>query len=47
MNELLIRSLAGIVLILLALGTAFLGGYYFAIFVALAFRMIAPSIFAT
>lgn len=36
MNELLIRSLAGIVLILLALGTAFLGGYYFAIFVALA-----------
>ena len=36
MNELLIRSLAGIVLILLALGTAFLGGYYFAVFVALA-----------
>ena len=36
MNELLIRSLAGFVLILLALGTAFLGGYAFAIFVALA-----------
>ena len=40
MNELLIRSLAGIVLILLALGTAFLGGYYFAIFVALASVML-------
>ena len=40
MNELLIRSLAGIVLILLALGTAFLGGYYFAIFAALASVML-------
>jgi phosphatidate cytidylyltransferase len=40
MNELLIRSLAGFVLILLALGTAFLGGYSFAIFVALASVMI-------
>jgi phosphatidate cytidylyltransferase len=35
MNELVIRSLAGFVLILLALGTAFLGGYTFAVFVAL------------
>jgi phosphatidate cytidylyltransferase len=40
MNELLLRSLAGAVLILVALGTAFLGGYYFAIFVALASVMI-------
>jgi phosphatidate cytidylyltransferase len=40
MNELLIRSLAGFVLILLALGTAFLGGYSFAVFVALASVMI-------
>ena len=40
MNELLIRSLAGIVLVLLALGTALLGGYYFALFVALASVMI-------
>lgn len=40
MNELLIRSLAGFVLILLALGTAFLGGYAFAVFVALASVMI-------
>lgn len=40
MNEFLIRSLAGFVLILLALGTAFLGGYAFAIFVALASVMI-------
>jgi phosphatidate cytidylyltransferase len=40
MNELVIRSLAGLVLILLALGTAILGGYYFAVFVALASVMI-------
>ena len=40
MNELLIRSLAGFVLILLALGTAFLGGYALAVFVALASVMI-------
>ena len=40
MNELFIRSLAGAVLILLALGTALLGGYYFAVFVALASVMI-------
>ena len=40
MNELLIRSVAGIVLILLAMGTAFLGGYAFAVFVALASVMI-------
>ena len=40
MNELLIRTLAGIVLILVALGAAFLGGYTFAIFVALASVMI-------
>lgn len=40
MNELLLRSLAGAVLILVALGTALLGGYYFAIFVALASVMI-------
>ena len=40
MNELVIRSLAGFVLILLALGTAFLGGYAFAVFVALASVMI-------
>ena len=40
MNELLIRSLAGFALILLALGAAFLGGYVFAVFVALASVMI-------
>ncbi len=40
MNELVIRSLAGAVLILLALGAAFVGGYTFAIFVALASVMI-------
>jgi phosphatidate cytidylyltransferase len=40
MNELLIRSLAGFVLILLALGAAFLGGYTFAILTALAAVMI-------
>ena len=40
MNELLVRSLAGFVLILLALGTAFIGGYPFAIFVALASVLI-------
>ena len=36
MSELLVRTIAGIVLMLLALSTAFLGGYVFAIFVALA-----------
>lgn len=36
MSEILIRSLAGFVLILLALGTAFLGGYAFAVFAAVA-----------
>lgn len=40
MNELLIRSLAGAVLILMAIGTALLGGYFFAVFVALASVMI-------
>lgn len=40
MNELLIRSLAGFVLILLALGAAFLGGYTFAVLTALASVMI-------
>ena len=40
MNELVVRSFAGLVLILLALGTAFLGGYSFAVFVALASVMI-------
>jgi phosphatidate cytidylyltransferase len=40
MNELAIRSIAGAVLILIALGAAFLGGYVFAIFVALAAVMI-------
>lgn len=40
MSELLIRSLAGVVLILLALGTAFLGGYAFAVFAALAAVLI-------
>lgn len=40
MNDLLIRSVAGFVLILLAIGTAFLGGYAFAVFVALASVMI-------
>jgi phosphatidate cytidylyltransferase len=40
MSELLIRSLAGAVLIVIALLTAFLGDYYFAIFVALASVMI-------
>ena len=43
MNELLIRSLAGFVLILLALGTAFLGGYSFAVFVALVFEEELPA----
>ena len=36
MSELLVRSLAGVALMLVAVGTAFLGGYVFAIFVALA-----------
>ena len=40
MNELLVRSLAGAILILIAIGAAFLGGYPFAIFVALAAVMI-------
>jgi phosphatidate cytidylyltransferase len=40
MNELLVRSFAAAVLILVALGTAFLGGYIFAVFVALAAVMI-------
>ena len=40
MNELLVRSLAGVVLILFALGAAFLGGYTFAVFVALASVML-------
>ena len=40
MNELLVRSLAGLVLIVLALGAAYLGGYVFAVFVALAAVMI-------
>jgi phosphatidate cytidylyltransferase len=40
MNDLLIRSVAGVVLILLALGTALLGSYYFAVFVALAAVMM-------
>jgi phosphatidate cytidylyltransferase len=40
MNELLIRSLAGMVLILLALGAAFLGGYTFAVMAALASVML-------
>ena len=40
MNELLIRSLAGAVLILIALVAAYLGGYVFAVFVALASVMI-------
>lgn len=40
MNDLLIRSLAGFVLILLALGAAFLGGYTFAVLTALASVMI-------
>jgi phosphatidate cytidylyltransferase len=40
MSELLIRSLAGAVLILLALGAAFLGGYAFAVLVALASVLI-------
>lgn len=40
MNELLVRSVAGAVLILLALGATFLGGYVFAVFVALAAVMI-------
>jgi phosphatidate cytidylyltransferase len=40
MSELLTRSLAGAVLIVIALLTAFLGDYYFAIFVALASVMI-------
>lgn len=40
MNELLVRSLAGFVLILVALGAAVMGGYVFAVFVALASVMI-------
>ena len=40
MNELLLRSLAGFVLILLALGAAFVGGYTFAVLTALASVMI-------
>jgi phosphatidate cytidylyltransferase len=40
MNELLVRSLAGIVLIAVALGAALMGGYVFAVFVALASVMI-------
>lgn len=40
MSELLIRSLAGAVLILVALIAARLGGYYFAVFVALAAVMM-------
>ena len=40
MSELLVRTLAGVVLILLALGAAFLGGYTFAVLVALASVMI-------
>ena len=40
MNDLLVRSFAAVVLILVALGTAFLGGYVFAIFVALAAVML-------
>ena len=35
MNELTIRSLAGVVLVMVALGTALMGGYAFAILVAL------------
>ena len=40
MNEILVRSLAGFVLILLALGAAFLGGYTFAVLTGLAAVMI-------
>ena len=40
MNDLLVRSFAAAVLILVALGAAFLGGYVFAVFVALAAVMI-------
>jgi len=40
MNELMVRSLAGIVLIAIALGAALMGGYVFAVFVALASVMI-------
>lgn len=40
MSELLVRSLAGVVLMLLALVAAYLGGYAFAIFVALAAVLI-------
>jgi phosphatidate cytidylyltransferase len=40
MNDLLVRSFAAAVLILVALGAAFLGGYVFAIFVALAAVML-------
>ena len=36
MSELLVRSLAGALLILVALGAAYAGGYVFAVFVALA-----------
>jgi phosphatidate cytidylyltransferase len=40
MNELLVRSLAGAILILFALVAAYLGDYFFAVFVALASVMI-------
>jgi len=40
MNDLLVRTLAGIVLILFALGAVLLGGNVFAVFVALAAAMI-------
>ena len=40
MSELLVRSLAGVALMLLALVAAYLGGYAFAIFVALAAVLI-------
>src|SRR4030095_2566018 len=40
MNELLVRSLAGAILILIALVAAYLGDYFFAVFVALASVMI-------
>ena len=40
MSELLVRSLAGVALMLLALAAAYLGGYAFAIFVALAAVLI-------
>ena len=40
MNELAVRSLAGLALIVVALGAAFLGGYVFAVLVALASVML-------